>query len=163
MKCTNCGCKKLMRIESPFEYYGEQHISIYSCFDCGHLEFFSTTAVEKYNELLLKKSNILTELKNLETTQDNLTKISMIYELANRLKKGDCTDSQKAQMQDKLKDLENQVGQSLTELTNFPMSLDDLIQQIHSQDTTIEHQMHALKNELYSIEQAIEKVEILNG
>ena len=163
MKCTNCGCKKLMRIESPFDRYGEQRVSIYSCFDCGHLEFFSTTAVEKYNELLLKKSNILTELKNLETTQDNLTKISMIYELANRLKKGDCTDSQKAQMQDKLKELENQVGQNLTELTNFPMSLDDLIQQIHSQDTTIEHQMYALKNELYSIEQAIEKVEILNG
>ena len=163
MKCTNCGCKKLMRIESPFEYYGEQHISIYSCFDCGHLEFFSTTAVEKYNELLLRKSNILTELANLETTRNNLKTISTIYQLARLLKHRTYTDAEKAQMMDKLKDLENQVGQSLTELTNFPMSLDDLIQQIHSQETTIEHQMYALENELYSIEQTIERVEILNG
>ena len=163
MKCTNCGCKKLMRIESPFEYYGEQHISIYSCFDCGHLEFFSTTAVEKYNELLLRKSNILTELANLETTRNNLKAISTIYQLAKLLKHRTYTDAEKAQMMDKLKDLENQVGQSLTELTNSPMSLDALIQQIHSQETTIEHQMYALKNELYSIEQTIEKVEILNG
>ena len=152
-----------MRIESPFDRYGEQRVSIYSCFDCGHLEFFSTTAVDKYNELLLKKSNILTELANLETTRNNLKTISTIYQLANLLKNGTYTDTEKAQMMEKLKELEIQVGQSLTELTNFPMSLGDLIQEIHNQDMKIDHQMYELQNELRNIEQKIEQVEILNG
>jgi hypothetical protein len=143
-----------MLIDTPFDRIGEQGVDVYSCLDCGHLEFFSTTAVDKYKELLLRKSNISAQLESLEKHRDDLDNITTIHEIEKRLKEEYYTDSQKPVIMDRLKDLKAQVGERLNEIV-------DCDERRH-QRFNLDQQIGELKNQLYRIEQDIARVKILN-
>ena len=90
MKGTTCGCKKLIKTWTPFGYdgydghsYRDKTLVIYSCFDCGHLEFFSTDAVDEYKENIASKSNILIELGNLRKDLNDLENNPISLEIQN--------------------------------------------------------------------------------
>lgn len=155
MKCTNCGCKKLIKTWAPFGYdgydghsYQDKTLVIYSCFDCGHLEFFSTDAVDEYKENISRKSNILIELENLRKDLNDLENNPTSLEIQNleeRLTSLDITVREQQELSNKLSDLRAKIRR-----------LPDKIR-------TIKRQIKELEEILKTIEKKIAKVDIING
>lgn len=163
MKCTNCGCKKLIKTREPFGSWGQdvtgyadKTLVIYSCFDCGHLEFFSTDAVDEYKEKLSRKSTILIELENLRKELKELENIEICYEIERmekQLKSLDITIREQMELTEKLKVLKSQTNGIPNKTINSRRLTDKKI--------IIKRQINELEKELITIEEKISKVDII--
>ncbi len=119
MKCTQCGCKKFVKTDSPFGVCGDAYattretLTIYACFKCGHLEFFDTYTVDKYNRY---KTIIEIDTESLQTIKKQLlelenpdTKIALdneIKEIEEKLKSLDITIREQQELTVKLHTLQ---------------------------------------------------------
>ena len=155
MKCTNCGCKKLIKTREPFGYWGQdvtgyadKTLVIYSCFDCGHLEFFSTDAVDEYKENISRKSSILIELENLRKELNDLENNPTSLEIQN--------------LEERLKSLDITVREQ-QELTNKLSDLRAKIRRLPDKIRPIKRQIKELEEELKRVEENIAKVDIIEG
>lgn len=87
MKCTQCGCKKLIKIQVPFwaspdaNFSTDKTLAIYACFDCGHLEWFNISPVDTYKKNCAELETATTELKNLRTQLEELLNSDALKEL----------------------------------------------------------------------------------
>ncbi len=155
MKCTNCGCKKLIKTREPFGSWGQdvtgyadKTLAIYSCFDCGHLEFFSTDAIDEYKENISRKSSILIELENLRKDLNDLENNPTSLEIQN--------------LEERLKSLDITVREQ-QELKNKLSELSAKIRRLPDKIRPIKRQIKELEEELKKIEEKIAKVDIING
>lgn len=118
--CTNCGCKTLVRTNPPFgasgqyvDNYVNPTLRIYACSECGHLEFFDTYAVDKYNESTRAIKSIGNELQVLRKRLSDLespmaiSKINdEIKQIERQLTSLDITIRQQQEMQAKVRELQ---------------------------------------------------------
>ena len=155
MKCTNCGCKKLIKTREPFGSWGQdvtsyvdKTLAIYSCFDCGHLEFFSTDAIDEYKENISRKSSILIELENLRKDLNDLENNPTSLEIQN--------------LEERLKSLDITVREQ-QELTNKLSDLRAKIRRLPDKIRPIKRQIKELEEALKRVEEKIAKVDIING
>lgn len=155
MKCTNCGCKKLIKTWTPFGYdgtdgysYRDKTLVIYSCFDCGHLEFFSTDAVDEYKENIARKSSILIELGNLRKDLNDLENNPTSLEIQN--------------LEERLKSLDITVREQ-QELSNKLSNLRAKIRRLPDKTRPIKRQIKEFEEELKRLEDNISKVDIIDG
>ena len=163
MKCTSCGCKKLIKTREPFGSWGQdvtgyadKTLVIYSCFDCGHLEFFSTDAVDEYKENLSRKSTILIELEKLRKELKELENIEICYErehMEKQLRSLDITIKEQMELTEKLKVLKSQTNEIPNKTINSHRLADKKI--------IIKRQIKELEKELITIEENISKVDII--
>ena len=163
MKCTSCGCKKLIKTREPFGSWGQdvtgyadKTLVIYSCFDCGHLEFFSTDAVDEYKENLSRKSTILIELEKLRKELKELENIEICYEIEHmekQLRSLDITIKEQMELTEKLKVLKSQTNEIPNKTINSHRLADKKI--------IIKRQIKELEKELITIEENISKVDII--
>ena len=97
MKCTQCGCKKLMKIDLDdlFHVRGDGYLvvekstSVYACFECGHLEFFNSSRVERYQRCLLKVKELPNEIAPLRKQLATLEDPAYIANLRETVKKAE--------------------------------------------------------------------------
>ena len=119
MKCTQCGCEKFVKTDSPFGVCGDAYattrktLTIYACFKCGHLEFFDTYTVDKYNryKMIIESdtASLQTLRKQLAELENPDTKIELnneIKEIEEKLKSLDITIREQQELTVKLHDLQ---------------------------------------------------------
>ena len=119
MKCTQCGCKKFVKTDSPFGVSGDAYattrktLTIYACFKCGHLEFFDTYTADQYNRyttIIESDTSSLQSLKKQLLELENPdTKIALgneIEEIEEKLKSLDITIREQQELTVKLYDLQ---------------------------------------------------------
>lgn len=163
MRCTNCGCKKLIKTGTPFGSWGQdvtsyadKTLAIYSCFDCGHLEFFSTDAVDEYKKNISRKSSILIELENLRKELNELEDIEKAFEvkqIEERLKSLDITIREQNELTEKLKVLKSQIKETPNKIVSSHRML--------NQKSNIKRKIKELEEELKRVEENIAKVDII--
>lgn len=163
MRCTNCGCKKLIKTGTPFGSWGQdvtsyadKTLAIYSCFDCGHLEFFSTDAVDEYKKNISRKSSILIELENLRKELNELEDIEKAFEvkqIEERLKSLDITIREQNELTEKLKVLKSQIKETPNKIVSSHRML--------NQKSNIKRKIKEVEEELKRVEENIAKVDII--
>ena len=122
MKCTQCGCTKMIKVGIPFYVNGDAHLemnntlSTYACTECGHLEWFDTSISDTFKSKLLHLENSTDELNKLKKQLENLDDPNVITKLEcdckiieKELKSLDITIRHKQQLETKLRDLQTTV------------------------------------------------------
>lgn len=91
MKCTQCGCKTLIKTHIPLEIQGDAWLvpytalSVYACLDCGHLELFDKSASLNYTT---KTANLDASITKLNETLAELSQV----ECTIRISEKECKD-----------------------------------------------------------------------
>ena len=150
--CTNCGCKTLIRTNTPWWATGEvdNHVNptlrIYACSECGHLEFFDTYALDKYNESTSAIKSIGNELQVLRKHLSDLespmaiSKINdEIKQLERQLKSLDITIRQQQEMQAKVRELQAKSRSIPNEIAKLKRQIEELERKLREAERVFEN------------------------
>ena len=158
MKCTQCGCKKFVKTDSPFGVQGDAwsttraSLSIYACCECGHLEFFDPYHVGEYQGCVRDIKNIPLEIEELKKQLSELQEPTVLLSVKEEMKQIeqkltsiDITIRQQQELKEKLKKLR--------------ITASDIPQKINQ----IESKIWKLEKELSEAEKKLKKVEVIEG
>ena len=138
--CTNCGCKKLIRTSAPFavrdqyaEFVESPTLRIYACYECGHLEFFDSHTINKYNECASAIKSITSKLQILRERLSDLenpataSKINdEIQQLERQLTSLDITIRQQQEYKAKVKELQTKARAIPNEIAKLKKQIEEL-------------------------------------
>lgn len=157
--CTNCGCKKMIRTSAPFdvhdqyaEFVERPTLRIYACCECGHLEFFDTYAVDKYNESMITIKSITSELQILRKRLSDLESSASVSEINDEIK----------QLERQLTSLDITIRQQ----QEFKAKVQELQAKAHripNEIAKLKKQIEGLERQLREAEQVLEKIEVIEG
>ena len=148
MKCTSCGNTNLLKTHFPLHSYGDggaklsEEVNVYLCLECGHYEFFSEAAINKYKvtvsiikDIEQKIANLHCDLENLQnsTTTENIQK--EIKTINEQLKSLDITIRQ----QQELKAKHSELTRQLQDIPNNISSKKSRLYDLESRLSTIKH------------------------
>ena len=141
MKCTQCGCNKLIKIDSPFYTIDgrvQTSAKIYTCYECGHLEFFDFHPYRSKVSELEIRINQLNELKQKLAELENPIELNLLkadYEtIEKELSSLDITIRQQQELNSKLCELK-------LKIQNYPQEIKKLKNKI----SELENQIQGLK------------------
>ena len=160
MKCTQCGCENLtpININSLFSILGDasmrtsESLKIYTCRNCGHLEFFDTYAVDKYNESMITIKSITSELQILRKRLSDLESSASVSEINDEIK----------QLERQLTSLDITIRQQ----QEFKAKVQELQAKAHripNEIAKLKKQIEGLERQLREAEQVLEKIEVIEG
>lgn len=157
--CTNCGCKKMIRTSAPFEVHDQYAefverptLRIYACCECGHLEFFDTYAVDKYNESMRTIKSITSELQILRKRLSDLESSASVSEINDEIK----------QLERQLTSLDITIRQQ----QEFKAKVQELQAKAHripNEIAKLKKQIEELERKLREAEQVLENIEVIEG
>ena len=156
MKCTQCGCEDLMEIrlgnlfgigggDGYTNIQGSDSFKIYTCNNCGHLEFFDNGLNEKLAEekelekYFQEKENVLIEKQNeirngkLKQLQEELASVEI------QLTSLDITIRQQQELSEKVIDIKEEIRKISIELYNIEQQLKRLQQSKQEEFDAIQH------------------------
>ena len=119
MKCTQCGCKEFIESRLLFnwglsDYRTPSSVKVYSCFECGHLEWFDNSPADDYRSKTALLKKYTTELDQLKAQlaekekPETLGKLQAEYrENEAKLKSIDITVRQQQEIQGRQRLLQN--------------------------------------------------------
>ena len=143
MKCTQCGCNKLIKIDVPFVDHDRYPIrlDIYACYDCGHLEFFNVAPVDYYKRNCVELEEANAELKSVQTHLDileNKYRLKELHDEVNsirkQLTKTSTPHNQAVELTNRKIELEAQIrsiSREMSPLLNKKMDLGDKIKMLN--------------------------------
>lgn len=158
MKCTQCGCKKLIKLDNQSSLFltsdGESVMPreltrIYACLECGHLEFFNSSRVEQYKRYLLKVKELPNEIETLRKQLATLEDPTYITNLQETVK----------QAEEQLKSLDITVRQQ-QELTILVYEKTEQIKNASREVKELQNKIRSLETALKDAEKRLAEFEI---
>lgn len=147
MKCTQCGCNKLIKVDSPFytiDGMVRTSANIYACYECGHLEMFDPSSSRTYRSNVIdleKSSTELDILKKKLVELDNPIVLKLLEDdckaIEKQLSNLDITIRQKQEFESKLYELR-------LKIQNHPQEIKELKRKINE----LEYHIHNLKEQI---------------
>lgn len=136
MKCTQCGCKKLLQVELPF-YTIDGRIrtqaKVYTCYECGHLELFDKSVSLDYKNNvrnLEKYTTELSELKKKLVELENPLVLTMLEDdcktIERELSSLDITLRQQQELKSKLYELQINIKNRPKEVATLKQKINEL-------------------------------------
>lgn len=152
MKCTQCGCKKFIKLKGlgGLLYTGDSYVgkgestSIYVCFECGHFEFFNSSSVEEYkycerlvNELPREIEELRAQLAALEDPNLIPGIEAEIKQAEQQLRSLDITIRQQGELKEKVRNLRRRIE-------NMPRQIRDLKDKISCLESQLKNERERL-------------------
>lgn len=145
MKCTQCGCKKLIKSWVPFSVNGDakleftQTLKVYVCSECGHLEWFVPSIVDDYKNKVSQLESSIVQSNKAKEQLLNLENMMSQYDrdvksVEKELKSLDITVRRQRELQSKLQSLRLKISNSTAEITTLKQEvirLENLVESLN--------------------------------